>query len=97
MSDSRVIDGWTSNEQVALRYHIPGETTGAELLPAPHNPNGSTANIAGLGDKTGRVLGLMPHPERYLFGTQHPAWTRHPYQEEGTGMKLFRNGVGYFG
>ncbi|MCA9098356.1 MAG: phosphoribosylformylglycinamidine synthase subunit PurQ [Planctomycetaceae bacterium] len=97
VSDTGVIDDWKSNQQVAMRYHIPGQSLSETLLPAPHNPNGSTANIAGLGDKTGRVLGLMPHPERFLFGTQHPSWTRHPYREEGTGMQLFRNGVQYFG
>lgn len=97
VSNDGVIADWKANGQVALQYHLPGQPTSDSLLAAPHNPNGSTANIAGLGDKTGRVLGLMPHPERFLFGTQHPSWTRLPYSEEGTGMKLFRNGVQYFG
>jgi len=97
VTDPAVIENWKAQEQVALKYHIPGQPENGNLLPAPDNPNGSTANIAGLGDRTGRILGLMPHPERFLFGTQHPSWTRQPYQEEGTGMQLFRNGVGYFG
>ena len=42
----------------------------------PVNPNGSMASIAGLTDSTGRVLGLMPHPERHVRHTQHPRWTR---------------------
>jgi phosphoribosylformylglycinamidine synthase len=67
------------------------------LLPFPHNPNGSTANIAGLSDPTGRVLGLMPHPERFLFATQHPQWTRRKLSGEGAGMQIFRNAVEYFG
>jgi len=54
------------------------------------------ANIAGLGDPTGRVLGLMPHPERFLYATQHPQWTRRRLTGEGAGMKLFRNAVEYF-
>lgn len=97
VGNNGIIEEWTSNGQVALRYHIPGRSPSQSLLEAPHNPNGSLANIAGLGDKSGRVLGLMPHPERFLFGTQHPCWTRKPYQEEGAGMQLFQNGVRYFG
>ena len=68
-----------------------------ELLPFPINPNGSMANLAGLSDPSGRVLGLMPHPERFLFATQHPHWTRLGLRGEGAGMRLFRNAVEYFG
>ena len=46
--------------------------------PYPVNPNGSECDIAGLVDGTGRVLGLMPHPERHVHPTQHPQWTRRP-------------------
>lgn len=46
--------------------------------PYPVNPNGSECDIAGLTDATGRVLGLMPHPERHVHPTQHPLWTRRP-------------------
>lgn len=72
------------------------QVTRLDVLPEPENPNGSVANIAGLSDSTGRVLGLMPHPERYLFATQHPQWTRRGLSGEGDGMKLFRNAVSYF-
>ena len=67
-----------------------------ELLAYPDNPNGSVANIAGLCDGTGRVLGLMPHPERYLFATQHPQWTRRNLTGAGEGMSIFQNAVRYF-
>ena len=73
-----------------------GDPTKIPLLPEPENPNGSIANIAGLCDTTGRVLGLMPHPERFLFATQHPQWTRRGLRGEGDGMKVFRNAVAYF-
>jgi phosphoribosylformylglycinamidine synthase len=66
-------------------------------LAFPDNPNGSMANIAGLSDPTGRVLGLMPHPERFIHRTQHPHWTRRDSPTEGDGLKLFRNAVDYFG
>lgn len=67
-----------------------------DALPYPANPNGSVANIAGLCDPTGRVLGLMPHPERHLDPTRHPRWTRQAPRAEGDGMALFRNAVRYF-
>lgn len=74
-----------------------GDPTAIEILPEPDNPNGSLANIAGLSDTTGRVLGLMPHPERFLFATQHPQWTRTGVRGDGQGLQLFRNAVSYFG
>ncbi len=61
----------------------------------PVNPNGSTASIAGLTDKTGRVMGLMPHPERYMRITQHPHWTRLNRTGDGDGMSIFTNAVEY--
>jgi phosphoribosylformylglycinamidine synthase len=58
----------------------PGEETHGPdayaTAPFPINPNGSTDDIAGLCDPTGRVMGLMPHPERFVDITQHPQWTR---------------------
>jgi phosphoribosylformylglycinamidine synthase len=73
-----------------------GDPTRIELLPEPENPNGSLANIAGLCDETGKVLGLMPHPERFLFATQHPHWTRKGLRGEGDGIRIFRNAVTWF-
>jgi phosphoribosylformylglycinamidine synthase len=67
----------------------------------PINPNGSMASIAGLTDSTGRVLGLMPHPERHIRNTQHPHWTRQascvprPSSGDGDGMTIFTNAVKY--
>ncbi len=62
----------------------------------PYNPNGSILNIAGIADKTGRVLGLMPHPERHISYLQHPLHTRKSMNEKGDGFKIFENGVNYF-
>jgi phosphoribosylformylglycinamidine synthase len=61
----------------------------------PINPNGSTASIAALTDITGRVLGMMPHPERFVRATQHPHWTRLENRGEGDGMSIFKNAVEY--
>jgi len=70
--------------QVALRYH------------AEDNPNGSADHIAGICDPSGLILGLMPHPERYLEWTNHPAWTRldaRSLEPETPGLRMFRNAV----
>ncbi len=61
----------------------------------PHNPNGSVEAIAGICDPTGRVFGLMPHPERHISPYQHPRWTRMRVRKEGDGLLVFRNGVDF--
>lgn len=61
----------------------------------PVNPNGSVEDIAGICDQTGRIFGLMPHPERYINYTQHPRWTRGEANKEGDGLAVFRSGVEY--
>ena len=67
----------------------------AKFGPYPVNPNGSIENIAGICDDTGRILGMMPHPERHILGTQHPRWTREGLKRFGDGLDIFRNGVRY--
>lgn len=103
--DPAVLDGWTQHDQRAMVY-VPwqramgrGQHGQLELDNArwPANPNGSVENLAGLCDPTGRVLGLMPHPERFLFPTQHPNWTRRPATEQGEGRQIFQNAMAYFG
>ena len=59
----------------------------------PYNPNGSVENIAGICDTSGRVFALMPHPERYIRGTQHPQWTRLGAKKYGDGFQIFINAV----
>jgi phosphoribosylformylglycinamidine synthase I len=61
----------------------------------PHNPNGSVGNVAGICDVSGRVFAIMPHPERYIRGTQHPRWTREGAKEYGDGSRIFTNAVKY--
>jgi phosphoribosylformylglycinamidine synthase len=75
----------------ALRY-CDGE--GRPTMEYPLNPNGSTDAIAGLCDATGRVFGLMPHPEAFTHPTNHPRWTRRTnLPAKGEGMVLFDNAV----
>jgi len=61
----------------------------------PLNPNGSIEGVAGICDETGRLFGLMPHPEAYLHRTHHPRWTREDLPEEGAGVSFFRNAMEY--
>jgi len=61
----------------------------------PRNPNGSVNHIAGICNKSGTMLGLMPHPERYLSRCNHPRWTREALPEEGFGLIMFKNAVRY--
>lgn len=98
-----VVRRWSERKQVALQYAA--WPSGVKNQPQqgpdparwPTNPNGAVGDIAGLSDPTGRVLGLMPHPERFLFATQHPQWTRLGLSGDGAGLQLFRNAVAYFG
>lgn len=92
------------NNQVALQYALPegGPAAGA----FPHNPNGSMGDVAGICDTTGRIFGLMPHPEGFNHPTNHPDWTRlkeqkkrkgEPVDETLTpGVRMLQNGVTYF-
>ncbi|MDF1614923.1 phosphoribosylformylglycinamidine synthase subunit PurQ [Desulfurivibrio dismutans] len=81
------------NKQVVLRY-ADGET-GEPTMAYPANPNGSPGGIAGICDPSGRLFGLMPHPEAYLHRTNHPRWTREELPEEGQGVLLLKNGVNF--
>jgi phosphoribosylformylglycinamidine synthase len=89
--DQATLATLTESGCVALRYVDPE----GQLVGYPWNPNGSVANVAGLCDPTGRIFGLMPHPEAYLHFTNHPRWTRESVPAEGMGVQVFRNAVIY--
>jgi phosphoribosylformylglycinamidine synthase len=76
---------------VALQYS--DEQGRTATMDYPQNPNGAVDAIAGICDETGRIFGLMPHPEAYLHYTNHPRWTREKLPEEGMGLALFKNAV----
>ncbi len=58
------------------------------------NPNGSYQDIAGICDPSGQILGLMPHPERAVIGSQYPDWFgRVPYNRFMPPLDIFRSGV----
>jgi phosphoribosylformylglycinamidine synthase I len=77
---------------VVVRY---ADENGNVKAGYPDNPNGSMDNIAGICDKSGRVFGLMPHPERFIRWAQHPRWTREPPREHGDGFGVFLNAVNW--
>ena len=80
----------SDSRQVCLRYAtLTGDPPGF-----PDNPNGSEDNIAGICDPTGRVFGLMPHPERFVRREQHPRWHRERV-DDPHGIGIFRNAVEY--
>jgi phosphoribosylformylglycinamidine synthase I len=70
--DQQVLEKLQADGFVAFKYVDENGNVGGY----PINPNGSFESIAGLTDATGRILGLMPHPERHIRNTQHPRWTR---------------------
>lgn len=86
-----LLDQMEQSDQIVFQYIEPGKPTPGY----PWNPNGSVRQIAGICDATGRILGLMPHPERHLVPTQHPQWTRFGLRPEGDGIMIFRNAINY--
>lgn len=91
VADKSLIADLQAQDQIALVYANPdGSPAKGEY---PQNPNGSIADIAGVCNPAGNVLGLMPHPENHILPYQHPRWTR---GEAGQlGLTLFENGVKY--
>lgn len=92
-----------ARKQVVLQYARPdGELAQGQF---PYNPNGSLRDIAGICDASGRIFGLMPHPEAFISAWQHPTWTRAkeawrrqglPFPAPpGEGLKIFQNAVAY--
>lgn len=85
-STPELLDDLATRGRIAVRYR------------SGDNPNGSAADVAGICDASGLVLGLMPHPERFTRWSQHPRWTR---LDQGTftttplGLAMFRNAVAY--
>ncbi len=103
-ADPETLNRLVENHQVVLRYVL------ADGAPArgkfPENPNGSLEDIAGICDPTGRVFGLMPHPEAYNLPANHPQWSfrkeiarRENRPLSGLpelGIRLFQNAVDFF-
>ncbi|NIA23205.1 MAG: phosphoribosylformylglycinamidine synthase I [Proteobacteria bacterium] len=90
IASHEVLDKMVSNNQIVFQY-----ASRDGVVDDKFNPNGSIMNIAGICDKTGQILGLMPHPERFSSAYYHPAWKRLGLTGEGTGLLIFKNAVNY--
>ena len=89
-----LLAGMEASGQIAARYV---DADGAPTIEWPHNPNGSPGGVAGVCDPSGRLFGLMPHPDAFLYPFHHPHWRRLSARDrlpaEGAGVAIFRNGV----
>jgi phosphoribosylformylglycinamidine synthase len=92
MADDAAVEALQRSDQIVLQY---ADEAGVPTRNYPANPNGSSHAVAGVCDPTGRILGLMPHPERFVDPLQHPRWTRRcgEQPEHGDGMRFFVNAV----
>jgi phosphoribosylformylglycinamidine synthase len=94
LADEQTLAAIESKHLAVVRYSTPD--TNEATMDYPLNPNGSQNAIAGICDETGRLFGLMPHPEAYIHRTHHPRWTREPgLPEEGMGLWLYKNAVDF--
>lgn len=102
-TDAETLAAMQANDQIALRYILPdGSPANGHF---PENPNGALDDIAGICDPSGRIFGLMPHPERNNSFTNEETWPLEKEKlirngqalpEKGAGLKIFENGVKYF-
>ncbi len=96
VADDAVLDELEKRHLVAVRY---ANEDGSLASAFPANPNGSLRSIAGICDPTGRIFGLMPHPEAFLSPYNSPTWTTDKavgrLAREGEGVIFFRNAIDY--
>jgi phosphoribosylformylglycinamidine synthase len=106
-AETSVLDRLEAGGQIVLRYATPDGAAAQGRF--PENPNGAFRDVAGICDPTGRVFGLMPHPEAYHHWSQHPDWTRRsagnvrnadpnsPHDAIPAGKRILENAVGFWG
>ena len=79
-ADTKLVEKIESDNLVIARYV---DAKGSQTQQYPDNPNGSINAIAGITDPTGRIIGMMPHPEKFVDITQHPNWRRQKFLPAG--------------
>ena len=89
VADKQVLNRLKKNNQIVFQY----SDAAGNFSGYPDNPNGSIENIAGICDQTGRVFGLMPHPERHVYLAQHPR--KDELKKSEGGLQIFKNGVNF--
>lgn len=87
--NNKVLKKIKTNDQIVFKY-VSADGNSSSY---PDNPNGSIESIAGICNPGGNILGMMPHPERFLYKYNHPRWTREKLREEGDGLVIYRNAV----
>ncbi|MBI5227323.1 phosphoribosylformylglycinamidine synthase I [Candidatus Micrarchaeota archaeon] len=87
--EAGVLKGLKENNQIVFQYVDEKSNTSALY---PHNPNGSVENIAGICDKSGRIFGMMPHPEAFNMPQNCPHWVKGTVKE-ALGLRIFKNAV----
>ena len=92
MRSEEALENLAARGLVAVRYVARDGRQGSAPVGYPDDPNGSEGHVAGICDPTGRILGLMPHPEAFLHPENHPDWTTSRIPE-AQGLKIFANGV----
>ena len=103
VADKKIISRLIANNQIVMRYaDANGRAAEGKF---PENPNGSLEDIAGICDPSGRIFGLMPHPEAFNHFTSHPDWARQKQIslrsgkeaqiEQPIGIRIFKNAVDY--
>lgn len=93
LESAAALDHLEHRGQVAFRYL---DAAGQPTEAWPENPNGSAHGVAGVTDATGRILGLMPHPDAFLYPWHHPDYARRKKEleaQEPGGLAIFRAGV----
>lgn len=84
-------------EQLEAEHRLPVRYVDEQGSPSenwPSNPNGSPGGVAGICDRSGRVFGLMPHPEAFLYRENHPRWlVQSDAPSHGLGLSVFANGL----
>lgn len=91
--DDIVLKQLKENYQIVIQYAKKDKSLAKGEYPA--NPNGSIDDIAGICDPSGRIFGLMPHPEAFWDAKLHPLWHRLQLKGPGDGLKIFENGVSF--
>ncbi len=106
LADEAIMNQLFDHSMAVLQYALPDGTPAGGTF--PFNPNGSLNDIAGICDPTGKIFGLMPHPEAFIHPTNHPDYTRYYQKAKRTGknldecgmpslgLKIFENAISYF-
>jgi len=92
LTDEKTLEKLKEGSQIVFRYVLPNGEDANGLY--PYNPNGSLYDIAGICNRKGNIMGMMPHPERAFFGWQLPEWGKAP-PEKGDGRKVFESIIEY--